>query len=81
MATLQPPRGKSLTGIMESIHHSAGRFGFPENMSPAEWHALCDLTRTALAVQSADILDEQLAGFGNILDKLVEALNQLRNEI
>ena len=38
MGTLfdQPPRAESLTRIMEGIRNSAGRFGFPEKMSPAD---------------------------------------------
>jgi hypothetical protein len=81
MGTLfdQRPRGETLLQVMESIQFSRGRFGFPEVMTPADWHALCDLTRTALAVQSADVLDEQLGGFGDILNNLVAALGE-RND-
>ena len=76
MATLfdQPARSDSLSKIMDGIQMDAKRFGFPEEMTPEEWHALCDLTRTALAIQSADVLDEQLAGFGEILQGINETL-------
>ena len=46
--------------------------------SPAQWHAACDIARTALAVQSADVLDEQLAGFGELLQRLIEVLDDLK---
>ena len=82
MGTLfdQRPRGETLLQIMEGIQLTRGRFGFPEEMTPADWHALCDLTRTALAVQSADVLDEQLGGFGDILNNLIMALGEMKNE-
>ena len=48
-------------------------------MSPAQLHALCDLWRTALAVQSADVHDEQLAGFGDILSEIASAVTNLAN--
>jgi hypothetical protein len=51
-------------------------FGEKERFTPAEWHAACDVVRTELAVLSADVLDEQLAGFGEILKELVEAIER-----
>lgn len=45
---------------------------------PNDVHAFCDLMRTALAIQSADALDEQLAGFGELLQSLIEAINGLQ---
>jgi hypothetical protein len=80
MGTLfdQPPRGESLGKIMRGLHMQAADFGFPDPMTPADWHAFCDLVRTALVVQSADIFDEQLGGFGDILNRLVEALGEIK---
>jgi hypothetical protein len=57
-----------LLGVME-------RNGF-DPKKPAEVHAFCDLMRTALAIQSADTLDEQLGGFGEILQEFVEVYRQ-----
>jgi hypothetical protein len=78
MATLfdQPPRQQSLESYVSLIETIALRFGFfPKKMSPAEWHVVCDLVRTALAIQSADVLDEQLGGFGDILRDAVTAIS------
>ena len=44
-------------------------------------HAFCELMRTALAIQSADVLDEQLAGFGEILQSIVSAINDLQEPL
>jgi hypothetical protein len=79
MGTLlnQRPRYETLgtMGVPEFVWSIAKEMGFKrEKMTPAEWHAVCDVARTALALQSADVFDEQLAGFGEILKELVEAL-------
>jgi hypothetical protein len=74
MGTLlnQKPRqdylgGDAITWLMETMRQN----GFdPEKRDDV--HAFCDLMRTALAIQSADALDEQLAGFGEILSAYVE---------
>jgi hypothetical protein len=49
---------------------------FGEKLTSAQWHAACDAVRTALAIQNADVLDEQLAGFGEILQELCAAIRQ-----
>ena len=60
------------------IRRIAAQMGYKgEKLSPAEWHAACDVARTSLAVQNADTLDEQLAGFGKIFEELVEAVQML----
>lgn len=41
-------------------------------------HAFCDLMKTALAIQNADALDEQLAGFGEILSRLSDGIIDIR---
>ena len=51
-----------------------------DKATPAQYHAACDIVRTALAVQSADTLDEQLAGFGEIAQSLVSAVEGLKQE-
>jgi hypothetical protein len=78
MGTLdtQPPRGQSLENCFHYATAALRFMGIPEDKKPtaAEWHAACDIVRTALAVQSADVLDEQLAGFGGILESIAAAL-------
>ena len=73
MGTLfdQSPRQETLDNYVHTIRSIARNAGFDtDNMTPAEWHAACDLARTALAIQSADALDEQLAGLGHILQQI-----------
>jgi hypothetical protein len=45
-------------------------------LKPNEIHALCDLARTLSAQNDRDRLDEQLAGFGELLRELVIALDR-----
>jgi hypothetical protein len=60
------------------IREIAREMGYTgENLSPEQWHAVCDVARTSLAVQNADTMDEQLAGFGEIFKELVEAVQML----
>jgi hypothetical protein len=79
MGTLfdQKPRqdylgGGAIVWLMSTMREN----GF-DPKKPDDVHAFCDLMRTALAIQSADTLDEQLAGFGEILEKIAEALSAL----
>jgi hypothetical protein len=85
MSTLfdQPPRQESLVRCMIWIRMIARDVGFnPDKMQAEDWHALCDLVRTALAIQSADAFDEQIAGFGLILrDDLAGGLNAIADAI
>ena len=66
---------------MSHWEHSACRgscaYGTGDKMTPAQWYAAYDVARTALAIQSADILDEQLAGFGEILRSINWAIDGL----
>jgi hypothetical protein len=80
MGTLfdQRPRSEALTfGV---VWEAARDMGLDPNkgLTPAEWHAACDVARTGLAAQNADIFDEQLAGFGELLKELVAAIEGLR---
>jgi hypothetical protein len=81
MGTLyhQRPRTETLHSYMHSISRALEFMKVPTNRkpTPAEWHAACDMVRTALAIQSADALDEQLCGFGLILDRIASALADL----
>ena len=40
---------------------------------PEQVRAACDVIRTALAVQNADVLDEQLDGFGQLLQDFINS--------
>jgi len=43
-------------------------------LTETQWHVACDVTRTALAIQNADVRDEQLADLGKLLESLSDAL-------
>jgi hypothetical protein len=77
MGTLLDQPERQFYSTMRLIQAWGRDLDFPELMEPADWHALCDLVRTAIAVQNADIQDEQLAGFGEILQNLVEAIREM----
>ena len=80
MGTLfdQSPRQETLDSYAHTIRSIARNAGFDtDNMTPAEWHAACDLARTALAIQSADALGEQLAGLGHILQQIAGAIEEV----
>jgi hypothetical protein len=82
MGTLfdQPPRQDSLKYYVCSITETAELMGYSTGkMTPAQWHAACDVTRAALAIQNADRLDEQLAGFGEILRDIGGAIGEIAN--
>lgn len=80
MGTLfdQPPRQESLDRLFSYVERKAREIAvkadFPTN---AEYHVACDMIRTALAVQSADVLDEQLGGFGHILERIADSLEKI----
>lgn len=71
MGTLfnQSPRYKSLRAVDQLVNDM---FGEKDLYSPEEWRAAIELAKYNLALQSADVLDEQLAGFGEILERFVE---------
>ena len=77
MGTL-PPRQETLTSYMRWIRARAPEFGFsPDAMTAADWRALCDIVRTALAIQNADAQDEQLAGFGQLISNIGDSLSDI----
>ena len=43
--------------------------------TPAQYEAAARVAEAALKIQNADVLDEQLAGFGEILRDFVSALD------
>jgi hypothetical protein len=76
MGTLgnQPPRDPSIGHILKIIKEMGWKF---DTMTPEKWHAACEVTRTALAIENADALDEQLGGFGEILNRLCDVIEGL----
>lgn len=73
MGTLfnQRPRSDTLETYFHLMKDALGFMGI-DRPTPADWQLACDMVRTALGVQSADVLDEQLAGFGELLSKMVD---------
>lgn len=76
MGTLfnQRPRQETLSSYFHEIEKALELMNVHGPLTPAQWHAACDIVRTALAIQSADALDEQLGGLGAIVQELVEKL-------
>jgi hypothetical protein len=84
MGTLhnQPARQEHLKYYVSSIAAVAKQIGYnPDKMTPAQWHVACDVARTALAIQNADALDEQLSGFGEILHSMSESISRAADEL
>ena len=83
MGTLssQPERQPGLINTFDWVRDFARKIAKDRN-SPtlAEYHAACDILRTALAVQSADVLDEQLGGFGQILERISDSLEKISDQ-
>jgi len=79
MGTLQHqnPRVDTIQGYVSTLGNIAEQM-YPHKMQrdlqPEEWHAVAAITQAALAIQSADALDEQLAGFGEILGHIADCL-------
>ena len=45
------PGQESLESYVRPITRIAGQMGYdPDAMTPVQWHAACDVTRTALAI-------------------------------
>ena len=75
MGTLQNqrPRQESIESYVSTVCYTAEQI-YPgkarDKMTPEEWKAAAAVMTAALGMQSADALDEQLAGFGEILQGL-----------
>jgi hypothetical protein len=69
MGTLQnqPPRGDTIKRYVEEVVLLKAGFD-------VTWSEACDIVRTALLIQSADVFDEQLAGLGDIAQGIVLAI-------
>jgi hypothetical protein len=80
MGTLfnQRPRQETLMeGYLSTVRYALLEMGVqPEHATPDQWIAACEIVKAALAVQNADALDEQLAGFGELLRDLIEAIKR-----
>ena len=74
MATLfdQPPRHDTLGLYVSWVHNNGVDLGF-DMKDPRQVRAACDIIHTALAIQNADALDEQLGGFGQLLQNFISA--------
>src|SRR5262245_7777284 len=76
MGTLfeQQPRDQKLTSVDEYCRRM---FGEKDEYTPDEWRAAIEMAKYRLAVQSADVLDEQLAGFAELAIRLIEAVDRI----
>lgn len=85
MGTLfdQRPRVDSLDcyfgQIWEALEHVQA--DPDKDATPEEIMTACRMVEVALKVQTADVLDEQLAGFGKILISLAEAMTEIAEAI
>jgi len=76
--TKQEPRSKSIDGHFHRAEAALEFMGIDRKKATAEdWRAAAELVRMSLAIQSADVLDEQLTGFALLLNNAVEALQNL----
>lgn len=83
MGTLydQRPRELGLADYFTSVLTIAGRMGYdPDQMSPAQWEAAANVTRTCLCIQNSNVLDEQLGGLGEELQKIAGAIESLKGD-
>lgn len=79
MGTLsnQRPRQDTIESYVGTVIGVADQI-YPDEktrLTAAEWTAAAVVARAALAIQSADAHDEQLAGLGEILRNLADALS------
>ena len=68
MATLfsQPPRQDALREYALWVCMVGRELGYQMD-DPKQVRAACDVIQVALMIQNADVLDEQLGGFGELL--------------
>ena len=74
MATLfsQPPRQDTLKEYAIWVCNIGHELGYQMD-DPKQVRAACDVIQVALMIQNADVLDEQLGGFGQLLQAFVDA--------
>ncbi len=84
MGTLfdQPPRQDRMRSYVATVGSTLDQM-YPdvEDVTPEMWTAAAAVTQAALSVQSADTMDEQLAGFGEILQRLPDAISDVARAI
>jgi hypothetical protein len=51
------------------------------DVTPDHWRAAAAVTEAGLRIQSADVLDEQLAGFGELLEDLNGSLSRITDQL
>ena len=79
MGTLfnQDPRENHIENYMRHVLTGLEIMGVkPKDATPDQWKTACEIVKAGLAIQNADILDEQLGGFGEILHSLIEVLRE-----
>ena len=76
MGTLfdQRPRQEAIQGYCLEVSEILERYGWNEKPTPDQVMAACKVLEVGIKLQSADVLDEQLAGFGMIIQSLVRAI-------
>jgi hypothetical protein len=82
MGTLfdQPPRLESLGKLFDYVRSEAQKIAKnPKAPTLEELQVASEMVRAALAIQSADVLDEQLGGFGSILEGIADSLERISN--
>lgn len=76
----QPPRLEEnygisrLTGYFSAVRDALDFMKVGGEPTLEQWNTACRIVETALKIQSADVLDEQLAGFGELLQTLTSVL-------
>jgi hypothetical protein len=76
MGTLfdQKPRQEGIQGYCLEVSEILDRYGWSNNPTPEQVTAACRVLEVGIKLQNADVLDEQLAGFGKIIQSLVDAI-------
>jgi hypothetical protein len=76
MGTLfdQRPRQETLQGYCDTVDRILKGYGWDKKPTPEQVTAACRVLEVGIKLQSADVLDEQLAGFGMIIQSLVRAI-------
>lgn len=74
----QRPRREGATGTRYVIEDALRRMGAdPAKATAEEWQAAVAITRLEFEIDSADVLDEQLAGFAQLLDSLIQSIDMM----
>ena len=76
MGTLfdQRPRQETIQGYHTEVDKILKRYGWDKKPTPEQVVAACRVLEVSIKLQSADTLDEQLAGLGTLIQSLVDAI-------